>query len=83
MDLMRTKGISELLGVSTQTVRNWINEGKIPGFKIGGLFFVDADEIRSGLRTADEHVLGTLATAGIALPTPARGPSDGTDPEND
>jgi excisionase family DNA binding protein len=46
--------VSDLLRVSTQTVRRWIKEGKLPAYKVGRAWRIkeaDLDEWLDGRRT--------------------------------
>ena len=43
---MRVKEAADLVGVTPKTIRNWIETGKIPGYRYGyNRFIVDRDDI--------------------------------------
>lgn len=44
-DLIGTRQVAEMLGVSIHTVRCWINAGKLPGFRIGGRIRVSRADV--------------------------------------
>lgn len=37
--------VAAILGKSVNTVIRWLNDGKIPGEKVGGLWFVDKAQL--------------------------------------
>lgn len=44
--LISTKQAGEMIGVSAQTIRNWIHSGLVTGFRVGPRRFrLDADEL--------------------------------------
>ena len=46
---LNTVEAAKMLGVTTQTIRDWIKKNKITGKKIGGRFFVlrsDIEEVK-------------------------------------
>lgn len=43
--LLSIKDLSALMGVSEQTVRNWIKEGKIEHYRIGGRIKIHPDQV--------------------------------------
>ena len=48
---IKVRVAAEMLGVAPRTVRNWIEDGKIPGYLQGyNIFIVDQDDI--------EHLMG-------------------------
>lgn len=43
---IKVKDAAELVGVTPKTIRNWVNAGKIPGYRFGyKRFIVDLDDI--------------------------------------
>lgn len=42
---LNTVEAAKMLGVTTQTIRDWIRKGKVTGKKIGGRFFVLRSDI--------------------------------------
>ncbi|MFJ4656234.1 excisionase family DNA-binding protein [Nocardia sp. NPDC088792] len=44
--LVSTKQAGEMIGVSPQTIRNWIHAGRLTGFRVGPQRFrLDAEEL--------------------------------------
>ncbi len=51
-----TKEMGPLLGVSPRTIRNWINSGRIKGYKIGHHIKISKEEAVRVLRHYDQSV---------------------------
>ncbi|WP_446224005.1 excisionase family DNA-binding protein [Nocardia sp. IBHARD005] len=44
--LVSTKQAGEMIGVTPQTIRNWIHAGRLTGFRVGPQRFrIDAEEL--------------------------------------
>jgi excisionase family DNA binding protein len=56
LDLLTSTQAGELLGVTGQTIKNWVREGNLDGYRIGGRILVPR-------RVVEEYV----ARAGISL----------------
>ena len=46
-NLINAKEAAELLGVSDQTVINWIRDGRIPAQKVGRVWVISEDSLES------------------------------------
>ena len=42
--------VADLLGMSKQGIYGWLNEGVIPGYKVGQTWFIVRDELKATLR---------------------------------
>jgi len=42
---MKTSDVADALGVSVLVVTNWLKAGQVPGYKVGGRWFVLRDEL--------------------------------------
>src|SRR5689334_22953192 len=49
----RSAEVAAMLGVDQVRVQRWLVNGTLPGRKIGGLWFVYADDLEAMLRTYD------------------------------
>lgn len=47
---MSVEQVADLLGVTGRTINNWLNEGRIPGYRTPGSWFVLREELRDYLR---------------------------------
>ena len=47
---MTARDVTELLGITKQTVHNWLRDGVIPGYKVGSSWFILRDELKETLR---------------------------------
>lgn len=50
VNLISTNKLSEILGVTRQTIHNWRKGGFIEGFTLGGKVFYDLEKIMNDLR---------------------------------
>jgi len=48
--------LAEYLKLKKQTIYNWLNQGKISGIKVGGVWRFDRREVDSWLKTKRHHV---------------------------
>lgn len=46
-DLIGTKAAAKLLGLTPQTIRAWVADGKITGYRVGRLIKVSEAEVRA------------------------------------
>lgn len=56
-NFLTPREVSDLLRVSTQTVRRWIKEGKLPAYKVGRAWRIEETDLNrwlNGQRTAAE-----------------------------
>ena len=44
-DLLTTGDVARRLGVTAETVRRWVEEGKLAGFKVGSHLRIHASEV--------------------------------------
>jgi excisionase family DNA binding protein len=65
--LLTAREVAELLGFSAATIVDWSEQGRIPGFKVGGR-----------LRFRESEVLTWLETCRVARHVPSRAGGDGT-----
>jgi excisionase family DNA binding protein len=49
--LMNIDELADYLRIQRQTIYNWLNQGKISGFKVGGLWRFDRKDIDDWLRS--------------------------------
>lgn len=47
---LKVKQVADLLGISTQGVYKWVENGTIPAYKLGGIWFILRDELKEALR---------------------------------
>jgi excisionase family DNA binding protein len=52
IDFLTTTEAGEILGVTGQTIKNWIRDGRIEGFRIGGRFMVPRNAVADYVRRA-------------------------------
>jgi excisionase family DNA binding protein len=52
LDLLTSTQAGELLGVSGQTIKNWVRRGHIPAFRVGGRIMVPKDAVVEYVRRA-------------------------------
>jgi len=48
--------VCEMLGISTATLHNWINSGRVQAYHIGGRTLFKASEIDSAVKPVNVHV---------------------------
>jgi len=53
-NILTTKELSEYLKLTGVTIYKYVNEGKIPGFKVGSRWRFDKDQIDDLLRKEEE-----------------------------
>jgi excisionase family DNA binding protein len=62
LDLLTSTQAGELLGVTGQTIKNWVRSGQLAGFRVGGRIMVPreavADYVQRARRSLDLDVLG-------------------------
>lgn len=58
-DLLTPKQVGELFNISASTVRSWLNNGKIAGFRVGGRFRVHRSDVEAML-TPVQPVIGEM-----------------------
>lgn len=47
---LKVKQVADLLGISTQGVYKWVENGTIPAYKLGGIWFILRDELKEAMR---------------------------------
>lgn len=52
LDLFTSTEAGELLGVTGQTIKNWVRQGQLRGYRIGGRILVPKDEVADYVRQA-------------------------------
>lgn len=50
---MTARDVTELLGITKQTVHNWLRDGVIPGYKVGTTWFIVTKELKETLRKGE------------------------------
>ena len=50
---MTARDVTELLGITKQTVHNWLRDGVIPGYKVGTTWFIVTKELKETLREGE------------------------------
>lgn len=55
---MEVREIATLLHLTTDRVYKWLNDGTMPGYRIGGGWFVMRDEIRDWLASQSNQIPG-------------------------
>lgn len=56
---MSVEQVAELLGVTGRTINNWLNEGRVPGYRTPGSWFVLREELRDFLRANRNRLTDT------------------------
>lgn len=51
LDLLTTAQVAKIFQVSSETIRDWINAGKLPGVKVGGTWRVRRSDLVEFTRT--------------------------------
>lgn len=72
-NLLDVEDLAKYLKLQKQTIYNWLNQRKISGIKIGGVWRFDKQEIDKWLRSQSRkakitHKFGKAATAGTENP---------------
>lgn len=52
LDLLTTGQAGDLLGVSGQTIKNWVREGRLVGYRVGGRIMLPKDAVADYIRRA-------------------------------
>jgi excisionase family DNA binding protein len=69
LDLLTTTEAGDLLGVSGQTIKNWVRQGRLQGYRAGGRIMVPKDVVveyvRRARRSLDLHVLSDAEAADL------------------
>ncbi len=52
LDLLTTTEAGDLLGVSGQTIKNWVRQGRLQGYRVGGRIMVPKDVVVEYVRRA-------------------------------
>ena len=52
LDLLTTTQAGELLGVTGQTIKNWVRSGQLAGFRVGGRIMIPRDVVADYVRRA-------------------------------
>ena len=52
-DLIGTAAAARLLGLTPQTIRQWVSDGKLSGYKVGRLIKVSEAEVRAAAKPID------------------------------
>jgi excisionase family DNA binding protein len=52
LDLWTTTQAGELLGVSGQTIKNWVKQGRLSAFRVGGRIMIPKDALAEYVRKA-------------------------------
>lgn len=56
LDLLSTTDAGNVLGVSGQTIKNWVRQGNLRGYRIGGRIMVPRDALAEYIRRARQSV---------------------------
>jgi len=62
----RVEEVAAAVGVDNETVRRWLEKGRIPGRKVGGLWLIPIEGLRNWLHEGQEE----NGRRGFDLPTP-------------
>ncbi|MFC8598965.1 helix-turn-helix domain-containing protein [Isoptericola sp. NPDC057191] len=54
--------VAQLLGMTHQGVLTWLRTGVIPGYKLGGTWFVMRDELKAAMYAGMNHSAGGYAS---------------------
>ena len=52
LDLLTTTEAGDLLGVSGQTIKNWVRQGRLRGYRVGSRIMVPTDVVAEYVRRA-------------------------------
>jgi excisionase family DNA binding protein len=52
LDLITTTEAGELIGVTAQTIKNWVRDGRLRGFRVGGRIMIPTEAISEYVRRA-------------------------------
>lgn len=52
LDLLTSTQAGELLGVTGQTIKNWVREGRLMGYRVGGRIMVPKEVVAEYVRRA-------------------------------
>ncbi|MET9392431.1 helix-turn-helix domain-containing protein [Streptomyces sp. NPDC006624] len=52
-DLIRTREAARLLGLTPQTIRQWVADGKLNGYRVGRLIKVSRAEVLASAKPID------------------------------
>jgi excisionase family DNA binding protein len=56
LDLLTSTEAGELIGVSGQTIKNWVRQGHLQAYRIGGRFMIPKDEVADYVRRARQSL---------------------------
>lgn len=56
LDLLTTTETGELLGVTGQTIKNWIRQGHLQGYRVGGRIMIPKDAAADYVRRARQSL---------------------------
>lgn len=69
LDLLTSTQAGDLFGVSGQTIKNWVREGRLSGYRIGGRIMIPkdvvADYVRRSKRSLDLDDLSDVEAAAL------------------
>lgn len=68
--MLKVKDVATRLNVSTRTVQVWVDTGKLPAFKLGGVIRIAPDALDAFIMNACPTAKKTPPTGGSATPTP-------------
>lgn len=54
-DQLGVKDVATLLGVSTQGVYTWLNDGILPGYRIGKTWFILREDLKELMRAGSNR----------------------------
>jgi len=60
VQLMNVEDLADYLKLKTQTIYNWLHEGKLGGIKVGGVWRFDRKEIDDWLRSKRQTTRETV-----------------------
>ena len=52
LDLLTTSQAGDLLGVTGQTIKNWVRQGRLPAYRVGARIMVSKDVVSDYVRRA-------------------------------
>jgi excisionase family DNA binding protein len=52
LDLLTTTEAGDVLGVSGQTIKNWVRQAQLPGYRVGGRIMVPRDAVAEYVQRA-------------------------------
>jgi len=56
LDLLTSTKAGELLGVSGQTIKNWVRQGRLQGYRVGGRIMVPKEIVADYVRRARQSL---------------------------